>query len=559
MTGKRGAARWGRRQVVQLGAVGTAWLLAACGGGGSGGGERPQTSAATPGGAIRAEATSTATAKRGGTVKYVSIGSPSNLDLYTQSTGNPLYIVGPVYSGLLGRRIDENFNVQLMADLAEKWEQPDPQSYVFKLRSGVKWHNVAPTNGRALATDDVQFSFKRGAEGSPRPRKSQFDGVDKIEFPDASTVRVTLKQPTAEFIYWMADPYNVILPKEATDDLLKTKAAGTGPFILQDYRAEVGSAVVRNPDYFVSGQPSLDRIDCAIMPDQDTMLTAMRGGNLDISASSAGGYLRIPQIDQVKQSVPRAQFFRIPNLNVGHIRFNLERGPFKDERVRKAVDLVQDDKTWLDALAFGDGKRTPPVPWGLGKWALPESELPKRPDVQQARQLLAAAGLSGTTEVVNVSLGAPPSAQTTQGIAILEETLKPLGFKITTKNLDTAAWLDALIKKDFDLNLITGVLGFTEPGTYVETYFWDKGGRGYTKHNDATLNDLIEKQRSMVNEAERVKVIQDVQRRVMEKTYYSMLFADFINIGYQPYVKNFRLDFLHGGNLRYWGEIWLDK
>lgn len=561
MTRALNGARYSRRSVLRGGAaLGTAagLLVAGCGGDDNSDDSGEQEATPTP---RAAQATETVQAKRGGELRYVSLGSPSNLDLYTQTTAQPLYHVGHVYSGLIGRRLDNTLNLTLEPDLAEKWERPDPSTLVFTLREGVKFHNVAPTNGRALSTDDVKFSFERGKTGTPRPRKAQFDLVDKMEFADAKTVKVTLKQPVADFLLWMADPYNVILPKEATDDFLKTQAAGTGPFVLEGYRNGVGSTAVRNPDYFIKERPYLDKLKIDDLPDQETMLTAFRAGNYEISAASAGGYLRKPQIDQVKSSIPNAQFYRIPNLNIGHIRFNLEKPPFNDPRVRKAIDLVQDDNLWITALAFGDGVRSAPVPAGLGKWALPVAQLPKRPDVAQAKALLEQAGItsSKTVEVQNAMLGSPPSAASTQGAAILEEALKPLGIIVKTSFLDTAAWTQALTSKNFDLNLINGVLGFTEAGTYVETYYWDQGGRGYTKHNDSVLNDLIVKQRTTTDEAERVTQIQDIQKRVLENAYYSLLFSDSITLATQPKVHGFRLDFLHGGNGRYWHELWLDS
>jgi peptide/nickel transport system substrate-binding protein len=554
-------AKYSRRNVLRGGAAlgATAGLmLAGCGDDDDDGDSGSDQPSPTP---RAAQSQESEQAKRGGELRYVGIGSPSNLDLFTQSTAQPLYHVGHVYSGLIGRRLDNSLNLTLEPDLAEKWEQQDASTVVLTLREGVKFHNVAPTNGRALSSDDITFSFERAKTGTPRPRKAQFDLVDKLEFPDARTVKITLKQPVAEFMLWMADPYNVILPREATDDFLKIQAAGTGPFILQEYRSGVGSTAVRNPDYFIKDRPYLDKMKVDDLPDQETMLTAFRARNYDISAASAGGYLRKPHIDQVKSSIPDAQFYRIPNLNIGHIRFNLEKAPFKDVRVRKAVDLVQDDSLWITALAFGDGARSAPVPAGLGKWALPVEQLPKRPDLTQAKALLEQAGISpsNTLEVQNVMLGSPPSASSTQGAAILEELLKPLGLIVKTSFLDTAAWLQALTQKNFDMNLINGVLGFTEPGTYVETYYWDLGGRGYTKHNDTTLNDMIVKQRTTTDEAQRVTQIHDIQKRVIENAYYSHLFSDSITLATQPKVHNFRLDFLHGGNNRYWHELWLDS
>ena len=568
MTSNSRSGRYTRRHIMRGGAglgIGAGLILAGCGddddddnGGPSQ--NTPTTGAATPT-PNAAQGGDETPAAQGGDLRYVSIGSPSNLDLFTQTTAQPLYHVGHIYSGLIGRRLDNSLNLTIEPDLATEWEQVDGTTLNFTLREGVKWHNVAPTNGRELSTDDIQFSFERAKTGTPRPRKAQFELVERIEFPDARTMQVTLKQPVAEFLSWMTDPYNIILPTEATDDFLKTGAAGTGPFVLQEYRNGVGSTAVRNPDYFVDGQPYLDSIRVDDLPDQETMLTSFRAKNYDISASSAGGYLRAPQVDQVKSSIPDALFYRVPNLNVAHIRFNLEAEPFSDVRVRRAVDLVQDDALWIEALAFGDASRTPAVPTGLGKWSLPLDELPSRPDIQQAMSLLAEAGISTSNpiSVRNVMLGSPPSAQSTQGAAILEEALRPLGINVETTFLDFGAWTEALVGKNFDMNLIAGVLGFTEPGTYVETYYWDEGGRGYTKHGDSVLNDMIVAQRTMIDEEQRLSTIHDIQRHVADNAYYSHLFADNITIATLPSVRNFRLDFLHGGNLRYWGEVWLQS
>src|SRR2546428_106518 len=75
-------------------------------------------------------------------------------------------------------------------DLAESWTQPDETTYLFKLRSGVKFHNIAPVNGRELVADDVVFSFQRIRD--LKSFASQLAGVSKFEAPDKSTVKLTL-------------------------------------------------------------------------------------------------------------------------------------------------------------------------------------------------------------------------------------------------------------------------------------------------------------------------------------------------------------------------------
>ena len=49
----------------------------------------------------------------------------------------------------------------LTGAVAESWEQPDPTTYVFHIRSGIHWHDKPPVNGRELTAADAEYSFQR--------------------------------------------------------------------------------------------------------------------------------------------------------------------------------------------------------------------------------------------------------------------------------------------------------------------------------------------------------------------------------------------------------------
>ena len=551
-----------RRKLLRAAGIGSAGLAGAVLVGCSDDGD----DAATPSGTPQPSGTTAPTATSapatpapdmtttGGDLRMASVGRASSLDLMTSASGTPQYHVGPVYSTLLTRSYDADLNLTLEPDLAESWDgTPDGLSYTFDLRKGVKFHNRSPVDGREMTTDDIKFSIEREIEGTRRPRRAQFESISKVEFPDDNTLKLTLSEPVADFINWIADPYHIIMPTEADDEFVAADGIGTGPFILDSFRPDDAAKFVRNPDYF-RGTPYLDSIRTTIMGDQDSMIASFRAGNLDISAASSSGYLRPRQIQQVKSSVSDAQFFSVPNLNVGHFRYNLEEGPFVDKRVRQAIGLLIDDATWVEGLFDGAGARTAPVPSGHGKWSLPLAELPARggeAQIKKSADLLAAAGYDAGNALTirNVSLGSPPSVSTATGIALLEDALKKVNVGFEVDNNDYGTWLKALINKQFDFNMILGVLGFAEPGTYVETYFWDEGGRGYTKHGDATLNAMIKNQRVMLDEEERLEAIHNIQRHVVEEEYYTMMQSDTIVIAGQSNLRGYSLDLLHGGNM----------
>src|SRR5207302_126845 len=83
-------------------------------------------------------------------------------------------------------------------DLAEKWEQVDPQNVVFHFRGDAKWHNIAPVNGRAFTSDDAKFTIDRVRTADPRYlHASYYSNVDALQTSDKATLRLTTKTPFA--------------------------------------------------------------------------------------------------------------------------------------------------------------------------------------------------------------------------------------------------------------------------------------------------------------------------------------------------------------------------
>ena len=76
--------------------------------------------------------------------------APTNLDPRIGADGYSEHIDGLIFSSLVGH--DEQMKV--VPDLAESWDTPDPVTYVFHLRHGVKFHD-----GRPLTSADVKYTF----------------------------------------------------------------------------------------------------------------------------------------------------------------------------------------------------------------------------------------------------------------------------------------------------------------------------------------------------------------------------------------------------------------
>ena len=142
------------------------------------------------------------TPKRGGVLARASAWDPPVIDpRLTQSVG--LFQFAGLTSNRLLRYVfsDEAtgyFDLSLRGDLAESWQgSPDQRVWTFKLRRGVKWHNVPPLKGRELTAADVKYCFEAYAKEGVQT--FTFQEIEGMETPDTHTLRVHLKTPNALF------------------------------------------------------------------------------------------------------------------------------------------------------------------------------------------------------------------------------------------------------------------------------------------------------------------------------------------------------------------------
>jgi peptide/nickel transport system substrate-binding protein len=183
-------------------------------------------------------------------------------------------------------------------DLAESWTQPNENTYVFKLRRGVRWHAKPPVNGRELTADDVVYSMERFRTVKGNANAYMLASVDKVEALDKYTVRFTLKEPFVWFLDVLANPMAAcIVAKEAVEkfgDLKKWEAViGTGPWMLDSYRPNVGFTYVRHPNYFVAGLPHIDKIEAVVDEDNASRMAAFLAGKYDLGWENPGTINRV--------------------------------------------------------------------------------------------------------------------------------------------------------------------------------------------------------------------------------------------------------------------------
>jgi peptide/nickel transport system substrate-binding protein len=539
-----------RRRVLGLGAgTGAAAFLAACGGDSKKESGTPANNAAVP----QASATSAAqaqaqgaTAKPGGTLRYHIPKEPGNLDPHLATDSSTTAFSNLVYNSMLrfktGVHVD-TLSTEVEGDLAQSWETPDTSTVTLKLRPGVTWQNKPPLNGRAFTAEDAKWGILRiGTKDPAFQRRTFFEGIDRIDTPDATTLVIKQKAPNVPFLTYLAVPYHKIISRDVIEKEgdAKTTMIGTGPFTLESYAKGTKAVFKKNPDYYKKGQglPYLDGIELAGVIEPAARVAAFRAGETDI--------IRFEQptdLEPVKSSVSGVlSDTYVPMYYSMPFGFDVTRGPYQDVRVRQAMALVIDHPGLRRALFKDLAVRMPPIPAGFKEWVADPKDLEfygDKPDLQKAKDLMKAAGMEGGFKAVMDT----NTSYTNQidAMPYLRDMLKQINIDVTElKKVDPTAFLGPTnVPGGFEMRLWNHS-AFSEPDEFVSNFYQRGASRNFGGWGNEQVDKLIEQQRNIANKEERKKVLIEIQKILARENWRIGLEQWYEPVAWYPKVKGWR-------------------
>ena len=455
-------------------------------------------------------------------------------------------------------------------DLAESWTQPNETTYVFKLRKGVRWHNKPPVNGRELTADDVVYTVERFRTVKGNANAYMLKSLDKVEAVDKHTVKFTLKEPFAWFLDVLANPMAVaIIAKEVVDklgDLKKPEAViGTGPWMLDTYKPNVGMTFVRHPNYFVAGLPYIDRIETAVDEDNASRMSAFLSGKYDLGWEFPATINRSDWVqikDNLKKTRPNLKTLEFPSNVMQHVSMRTDQKPFSDVRVRQAMSLAIDRPAIIDAVYEGVGVLNPPVPAALKEWSIPIDQLGDgakyyRHDKAEAKRLLGAAGYPNgfPASVCFTTYGSNVVVDTAQ---LIIRQLKEVGIDAKLDTKEYGAYIATCFYGKFDSLTFGPQTPFLEPDNFIFGQYFPGELKNQSHINDPVIADMLVRQRRAFDVAKRREVIHEIQKHLAKQQYYVQL-ASGVNIAvWEGALKNYgpNLGYDYGGRLV---AAWLER
>ncbi len=503
-----------------------------------------------------------------------SFGNPNDPHLVVTNSGREYSV--PVTNTVLKRDLfDEKFPI--VGDLATSWEvSGDGLTYTFKLKEGVKFHNLAPVNGREMTSEDVKYSILR-ITAHPSlivekwkaryQRALDFGDIQTIETADKYTLSVKLKEPSAPFLANIAHAGTQILPREFVekfpDKIITEGMIGTGPFMPVDYKNQQTATYKRNPDYwkkdFQGGQlPYLDELVVLYFADVQSQLAAFRARNLDFTSS-----IDKVNVESVKKDMPNILTLTSTSLSLTNFRFNMKFKPFQDLRVRRAVHLAIDRQQFLELLGHGNGRVAGPVTPKYAElantmdWLLsqPGYRQPKDQDIAEAKRLMKEAGYGDGFEVQAMFTTGSTSGD---WAALLGDHLKPLNIIIKAEQVDYAGqWVPRSTQGEFELSYMSHKLA-SDADSILSPHFLSEAPRNYGKFSDPVLDDLINKQRSAVTVEERRRWAQEAEKRILDTVPMVIMYDPYTTFLAQPWVHNVG-NMLGEGTLHYVDQTWVEK
>ena len=455
-------------------------------------------------------------------------------------------------------------------DLAESWTQPNDTTYVFKLRRGIKWHPKPPLNGRELTADDVVYSIERFRTVKGNANAYMLASLDKVEALDKFTVRFVLKEPFVWFLDVLANPMAAcIVAKEAVEkfgDLKKWEAViGTGPWMLDSYRPNVGYTYVRHPSYFMPGLPYIDRVEAVVDEDSASRMAAFLGGKYDVGWENPGTIARVDWVqikDVLKQRRPGLKVMESPSNVMNHIYMRTDKAPFSDIRVRRAMSLAINRQAYIEATFEGVGSYNPPVPAALKDWAIPFDQLGEggqwyKHNPVAAKKLLAEAGhpngFSATLDFTTYG-----STVLVDQMQLILKDLKAVGIDAKLNQKEYGAYISTTFFGKYDSLAFGPQTPFLDPDNFLYGQYYPGETKNHGIINDPVVADMLVRQRRTVDVAKRREVIYDIQKYLAKQQYYVQMPSAVYLFVWDGALKNFgpNLGYDQGGRLT---AAWLDR
>ena len=436
-------------------------------------------------------------------VTVVIESSPTNLDPRIGNDGQSERIDELIFDSLVKK--DAQFNLQ--PNLATSWEIPNPLTYIFHLRSGVRFQN-----GQAFTARDVKWTLDTMRDQSLLTAKYQaYRNIASIETPDSLTLIIHLSQPDAALLWNLSDGALGIVPYGSGHDF-QSHPIGTGPFRFVSQELDKEVVLERNPTGW-QAIPKIARLRFEVVPDEMTRALALRKGSADIASNALS-----PDMIWSMRNDKRLTITESPGTVVQYLTFNLRDSYLRDARVRQAIAFAVNRPLIIDTLLRGMARPAdsllPP-----NHWAYTADVAHYNFDPRRAKQLLDDAGYKPGPDGIRFHLtmktsndgGARELAMT------LQQQMREVGIALDVRSFEFATFYADISHGSFGMYSLRWIGGNEDPDIFhyaFDSESMPPHGANRGDYSNAEVDRLLQAGTSESNQGERRALYIRVQQIV---------------------------------------------
>lgn len=408
-------------------------------------------------------------------------------------------------------------DMSLVPVLAESWSRPDPLTWQFNLRKGVKFHN-----GEDFDAEAVKYTIESYMNPDNAWVNTQFAGyisvIEGVEVKDPHTVLLHTSKPSNALVNNLA--LIAMLPKEhgaASGELFTNAPIGTGPWRIIEYTPN-SRMLLEKFDGYWGQKPKIDKIEFRILPENATRVAALESGELHLINN-----LPTDTLSRI-ESNPDLQVLSTSSNRVIHVGLEFNRPPFDDVRVRQAMNYATDKQAIVEDLLGGypDIATGPMHPSVAG---FPSGLTPYDYNPEKAKQLLEEAGYG---DGITVKFGYPTGRYLMDkqvGEAIIGQW-EQIGITIEP---ETAEWGTFFNNRATLLKYDAWLYGFgavTSNPDYALQWF-GRGRKWGGDYENPAVDELLSKADAEVDQAKAIAMYEEACRIIWDEAAWVFLY-------YQP-------------------------
>ncbi|GAA0615423.1 ABC transporter substrate-binding protein [Paenochrobactrum glaciei] len=397
-------------------------------------------------------------------------------------------------------------SLEAVPDLAESWETPDSQTFIFKLRPDLKFSDGSP-----LTAEDVVFTYTTLIDPNfGAPQRALFQPVEKIEALDERTVKFSLSAPYAPLLSYL--DMGIVSKKaaEAGQDMA-LKPLGAGPMKLTNWNRGSDIVMETNPTYW-RGAPEIDQVTLKIIGDNSARAQAFEAGDLDVIQSplSPQDVTRLAADDRFEKVISAG-------LGITYLHFNTSDPLLADPKMRQAFSKLVDQATIVNDIYQGvDQIATSmilPSSWAFS----PDIKQPEF-DVEGAIALFNELGWKDTNGDGILDKDGKPLTITiathsedpnrVQALEFLQAVFQQAGVETKAQISDWPSFSTNYVQQGKHQIALLGWLSIVDPDRLMYAQLITDGPNNWAKYSNAELDTLLKKGRSELDQESRKQAYQ---------------------------------------------------